>query len=501
MRRQRRPWRPPRRERPVWQGDGRGMRCAPPQTSRGPSTRRLGTARGVRVAPHFPPPTWAAPPRPSNCCDRAPRRALGGLPASNCDTCQRTREVIRRGSKMQHRPPAPVVDEALERPRSSHLEAAQLRRVSQVHTPSFARRATLGAQIEVDVLSESAAWPVQYTEHDIDADDIEVVAAVEARPVVPHCHVCNETMRDPAIGSGCTHHFCYDCYREWLRHSSSCPLCRAPAPRLRRDTEYALATGIHSRPSCDQPSASVIAARRTQGSTGGGIFFGHDSRGAAIVVSSRRLHRLCWPPGLTLGNLDGLPGCIIVVGVAPGLGAAAAGISVGDVLLAINGVRVGDRLVATHIVENSTSSSRRWPSPRHLTLETGQLELDGGRSASERHGIGFASTQLEDSQADAQHSSSAASGGASHIREPSTPSGGVASGGSRGRTTARRGSLGSFRFAASLRRLKGALRPIGRDACLVAARIFDRSRSMRRELGRVARRCIPDADAARDWQP
>lgn len=100
-------------------------------------------------------------------------------------------------------------------------------------------------------------------------------------PAAPHddwsCAICTEPMSDPAMGGGCAHHFCHDCYTEWAAHKPVCPVCRAPILRVARDPEFAAAIGA---PSGGGGRASERTAPR---------------RGGSIVP-------VAWPAGLTLSS-------------------------------------------------------------------------------------------------------------------------------------------------------------------------------------------------------
>lgn len=71
------------------------------------------------------------------------------------------------------------------------------------------------------------------------------------------CSVCLEDL-DAGVPLECGHAFHYECIVEWLRHGSTCPVCRSPVAERGRDAVPLL---VHPR----RPSSLWVTrlSRRT----------------------------------------------------------------------------------------------------------------------------------------------------------------------------------------------------------------------------------------------
>ena len=104
------------------------------------------------------------------------------------------------------------------------------------------------------------------------------------------CAICTGPLRDPAIGGGCCHHFCYECYVEWCKRAMNCPTCRAPVWCLTRDFEYGEAIGSASSPSRTETTDDAPRSSENEPSSR----VSTDPLPVDISVA--------WPPGITLAN-------------------------------------------------------------------------------------------------------------------------------------------------------------------------------------------------------
>jgi len=151
------------------------------------------------------------------------------------------------------------------------------------------------------------------------------------------CAICSSPMVNPAVGGGCAHHFCEECYVEWSERKASCPTCRAPVWMITRDAEY----------------ARVVGARTTSGKN---VSTPQEQKGARPSTGdehdelNRPRHiRLVGPAGLTIAN-SSQGGCAVVK-VIKGNGGDLAGIRVGDIIKAVNGTEVRDHRFAVDFIE------------------------------------------------------------------------------------------------------------------------------------------------------
>lgn len=156
-------------------------------------------------------------------------------------------------------------------------------------------------------------------------------------------------MRDPAIGGGCAHHFCFGCYVSWSATKFSCPTCRAPAWRIMRDPEFAEAVGASA-------DASPHAAAQAHHDQHRHHQHRHNAAGAEEAHSLRKL-RIVAPAGMTVGHRRAGDGRCVVTRVVPRNGAAQAGVCVGDVILAVNGTPVRDHRQCVEFIEARSQSA------------------------------------------------------------------------------------------------------------------------------------------------
>ena len=134
------------------------------------------------------------------------------------------------------------------------------------------------------------------------------------------------------------HHYCFECYNEWVTRKPSCPTCRAPVWAITRDVEFAKLIGA------EVTSDSGPAAERTSSDKDGG-----EDEPTAQQGGPRRI-ALPAPAGLTIANAPGGHG-VIVTKVVKGNGGHAAGVKVGDVIIAVNSTAVRDHQTAVEFIE------------------------------------------------------------------------------------------------------------------------------------------------------
>jgi len=154
------------------------------------------------------------------------------------------------------------------------------------------------------------------------------------------CAICQTPMTDPAVGGGCAHHFCFECYEQWTAKKATCPTCRAPVWKIVVDTEIASQHGI-------ELSARYSTQARNSSSpapTNPAVTPAQHSNGGMRTV------QVDGPAGLTLANTHDGKGCL-VVRVVKGNGAHRAGIRAQDVLFKVNGADVHDHSVAVEFIE------------------------------------------------------------------------------------------------------------------------------------------------------
>ena len=106
-----------------------------------------------------------------------------------------------------------------------------------------------------------------------------------SRAFTMDCAICAGPLKDPAVGGGCAHHFCYECYDEWCTRKSNCPTCRAPVWCLTRDTELAELIDPDALSSPSSPS------QRSPGSVTSDVPEDHVM---SFIIAA--------PPGITLSN-------------------------------------------------------------------------------------------------------------------------------------------------------------------------------------------------------
>ena len=146
----------------------------------------------------------------------------------------------------------------------------------------------------------------------------------------PDCPICASPIRDPAVGGGCAHHFCFPCYTEWNDRKPSCPTCRAPVWSIVVDVEYAALCGSEVTRAQD---------KRVE----------EDGQDGLDCPSGCKTVQVDHPAGMTIGNLDG--NRCMVVKVVKGNGAHRAGIRAGDVIVMVNGTEVRDHTTAIEWIE------------------------------------------------------------------------------------------------------------------------------------------------------
>lgn len=145
-------------------------------------------------------------------------------------------------------------------------------------------------------------------------------------------------MCDPAIGGGCAHHFCKPCLESWQKTKPNCPICRAPIITITLDYEFANALGLKIRheppPSSQGHGRSPLALTSVES--------------APVAVRSVRVAH---PAGITVTQRG--QSCVITV-VQSGNGAARANLKVGDLILAVNGVRVAHHAAVIDLIESQS---------------------------------------------------------------------------------------------------------------------------------------------------
>lgn len=142
-------------------------------------------------------------------------------------------------------------------------------------------------------------------------------------------------MTDPAVGGGCAHHFCADCYEDWIKRKASCPTCRAPVWSITRDAEFARLIGAE----CSLSADVKLGGSATEP--------GVDESCASGPTGPRAI-KIAAPAGLTISNSS--HGCV-VTRVVRGNGGDVAGIRVGDVILAVNGTEVREHRQCVEFIE------------------------------------------------------------------------------------------------------------------------------------------------------
>ena len=135
------------------------------------------------------------------------------------------------------------------------------------------------------------------------------------------------------------HHFCFDCYNEWVGRKPSCPTCRAPVWAITKDREF----------------AKLIGAEITGGNNNGADTDGTSGKAEgddepALQQGGPRRVALPAPAGLTIANAPGGHG-VIVTKVVKGNGGHVAGVRVGDVIIAVNSTAVRDHQTAVEFIE------------------------------------------------------------------------------------------------------------------------------------------------------
>lgn len=173
----------------------------------------------------------------------------------------------------------------------------------------------------------------------------------DVRQQPPDCAICESIMRKPAMGGGCSHHFCYDCLTAWADQKSKCPTCHAPIWCVSVDAEFAALTGA-SMTTCtkaiDKSTEADSEAMQRKNLT------------TAHVIS---------PAGLAIANNPDGSGCVIMK-VSRGNGGHEAGLRVGDVLVSVNGAEVHDHGVACiSDIKRSRCTKPVMPSRRHSFLD------------------------------------------------------------------------------------------------------------------------------------
>ena len=152
------------------------------------------------------------------------------------------------------------------------------------------------------------------------------------------CAICTDPISDPAIGGGCTHHYCYDCLSTWAATpNATCPVCRTPVLRVIRDPEFASSIGVKSK--------------------GGGNCLSNDEvQQLRATWKEARMVSVSWPPGISLGarpepRPDRPRGGVLINQVLHGNGAHRAGVRDGELLLSVNGIVVTDHQAAIQLIE------------------------------------------------------------------------------------------------------------------------------------------------------
>jgi len=229
---------------------------------------------------------------------------------------------------------------------------------------------------------------------DVGLPSIASLSPLKKVPLTPmDCTICSMPIVDPAIGGGCCHHFCLECYEEWSGRKATCPTCRAPVWNIKVDLEYASLCGAHVTP---KAMARVDEAQTT----------------SLAVAGLRVTVQIAWPAGLTLTNSP-KGDAVLVVRVVRGNGAYQSGIRVGDLILTVNGTAVREHSTAVDFIEQRCrigdclvevrkSDSLRQPTRRLLRrLSSGIVRPS--RAENRRSGRGGSSaSSSEDNGSDAE---------------------------------------------------------------------------------------------------
>lgn len=181
--------------------------------------------------------------------------------------------------------------------------------------------------------------------------------------MVPVCAICHSEMVDPAVGGGCTHHFCFVCYAKWHNRNRSCPTCRAPVHAILLDREFAHAAGC----ALSTVASTAVPAKRGAAPT------------MSRVAIAGQTVRITAPVGIVLANAEG--GCRVTK-VVVGNGAHRAGLRKDDVVRAINGAPVREHAAAIELMESQCRAGDCEVSFTRRTLTRGVLPLSFAASVS-----------------------------------------------------------------------------------------------------------------------
>ena len=163
----------------------------------------------------------------------------------------------------------------------------------------------------------------------------------EAHHEGAECAICHGAMIRPAVGGGCAHHACEECYLTWNEKKPSCPICRAPVWRITVDYEFARLVGCDlGKEARGTPRRSPLAAALDKDPEGA-----HTSPEASQPL---RQVAVDGPAGLTLSNQGST---VVVTKILKENGADRAGIKVRDHVLAVNGTPVSNHSVACSFIE------------------------------------------------------------------------------------------------------------------------------------------------------
>ena len=182
----------------------------------------------------------------------------------------------------------------------------------------------------------------------------------------PDCAICASPMVDPAVGGGCAHHFCKECYVEWSVRKASCPTCRAPVWSIVIDYEFARMCGAAMTPSEARDESKQPSTGEVKNMPPG-----------CITANVQ------YPAGLTLrtvehGDGDSAKGCMVVK-VIKGNGAHQAGLRAGDLIVMVNGTECRDHETAVTWIDargrvgDCSITFRPDPMRKHATMHATNL--------------------------------------------------------------------------------------------------------------------------------